>query len=104
MRALSGASAGVRIRTGDGTESPITSGAIRTLKRAGDRLDASWSTATVPAVMIRDRQSGEVLAILREGGTSLSQFGALDRLELLVSDGVKSELARIEPGTGAIRR
>ncbi|MEQ1691932.1 MAG: hypothetical protein ABMA00_11640 [Gemmatimonas sp.] len=39
------------------------------------------------AVMVRDRVSGDVLAILRRGTADLSQFGAPDRVELLLSDG-----------------
>ena len=46
---------------------------------------------------------GEVLAILRNGSADLAQFGAADRVELLLSDGVKSSRVRLDPVTGAIR-
>ncbi len=104
VRAVNGTSAGIRRRTVSGTESALDRGDIRTLRRAGNRLDASWTTAVVPAVMVRDASSGEVLAVLRRGGMELSQFGALDGLELLVSDGVKSARLRVEPATGALRK
>ena len=78
-------------------------GAAISTARAGARLHASWTPSRLPAVMVRDRVSGEVLAILRNGTAELSQLGAPDRLELLLSDGVKSSRAILDPITGAIR-
>jgi hypothetical protein len=81
---------------------PVVGNAIATA-RAGRALQATWSPSRVPAVMVRDRVNGEVLAILRTGTADLSQFGAPDRVELLLSDGVKSARVSLDPITGAIR-
>jgi hypothetical protein len=54
--------------------------------------------------MVRDRATGEVLGFARSGTLDLSQFGADDRVELLVSDGVKSARVQVNAATGARRR
>ncbi len=77
---------------------------VRTATQPGARMQMVWSPARIPAIMVRDRRTGDVLAIVRNGELDLSQFGAPDRLELLMSDGVKSARATIDPFTGAIRQ
>ncbi len=77
---------------------------VATSRAGGGRLQMTWSSVRVPAVMIRDQNTGEVLGLLRNGAVDLSQFGSLERLELLLSDGVKSTRALINPITGAIRQ
>ena len=78
--------------------------AIAVVRVPGAKLEITWSPSRLPAVMVRDRISGEVLAIMRNGTLELSQFGDPDRVELLLSDGVKSSRVAIDPITGAIRR
>jgi hypothetical protein len=58
----------------------------------------------IPAIMVRDRTTGDVVALVRNGSLDLSQFGAPDKLDLLISDGVKSTRATVDPISGAIRR
>jgi uncharacterized protein YjdB len=104
VRAVDGAASASRVRSLPASETAFSQGAIRAIRRAGRGVEASWSTTQVPAVMVRDRTTGTVLAILREGATSLTDLGAPGDLELLVSDGVKSERLRIDPADGSLRR
>jgi len=77
---------------------------VATSRVGSGRLQMTWSSTRVPAVMIRDQNTGEVVGLLRNGAVDLSQFGSPERLELLLSDGVKSVRALINPITGAIRQ
>ncbi len=77
---------------------------VQTTTLSGARMQMTWSPSRVPAIMVRDRRTGDVLALARNGSLDLSQFGAPDRLDLLISDGVKSAKATIDPFTGAIRQ
>ncbi len=85
---------------------PLTASSmdVTTAIQPGARMQMTWSPSRVPAIMVRDRRNGDVLAIVRNGTLDLSQFGAPDRLELLLSDGVKSAKATVDPLTGAIRQ
>jgi hypothetical protein len=78
--------------------------ALAQLRRSGGKTELTWSPAVSPAVMVRDRVTGEVIALVRAGTLDLSQFGALDRLDLHVSDGTKSTRLTIDAATGALRR
>ena len=77
---------------------------VETATRSGARLQMTWAPSRVPAIMVRDRRTGDVLALVRNGSLDLSQFGAPENLDLLISDGVKSAKATINPLTGAIRQ
>ncbi len=77
---------------------------VETATLAGARTQMTWAPSRVPAIMVRDRRTGDVLALVRNGSLDLSQFGAPDRLDLLISDGVKSAKATINPLTGALRQ
>lgn len=77
---------------------------VSATRSAGGRVQMTWMTTRVPAVMVRDRRTGEVLAIVRNGTLDLSQFGTPDRVDVLLSDGVKSARVRIDPLTGALRQ
>ncbi len=86
------------------TPALATSPDVATSRMGGGRLQMTWSSSRLPAVMIRDQTTGEVLGLLRNGAADLSQFGSPERLELLLSDGVKSARVFINPITGAIRQ
>ena len=55
------------------------------------QVQLQWNAVRYPMAMIRDRVTGQVLTIAR-GGNALVAIGpfGLDRLQVLVSDGVKS--------------
>ena len=76
---------------------------VSTTRLPDAKMQLNWSTTRVPAVMVRDRRSGEVVALVRSGTLDLSQFGGPDRVELHLSDGVKSTRVGVDPATGAIR-
>ena len=101
VREVSGVASG-RVSSRRGPTGRVPGTQITTTRNGG-ALQATWSATQLPAVMVRDRVTGEVLALLRNGTTELSQFGAPDRLELLMSDGIKSTRATLDPITGAIR-
>jgi hypothetical protein len=92
----------VRRSTLQGAVSLARSNALASTRRGGV-VQASWSATRVPAVLVRDRTTGEVLGLFRSGEAELSQFGALDRLELLLSHGTGSERVRVDAATGAVR-
>ncbi len=78
--------------------------ALARLRRSGSVTELVWSSATTPAVMVRDRSTGDVIALVRNGTLNLSQFGSLEQLDLHVSDGTKSARLVIDAATGALRR
>lgn len=87
-----------------GATTAIPVNAMAQLRRSGGRTELTWSPAVSPAVMVRDRTTGEVIALGRTGTLDLSQFGAIERLDLHVSDGTKSARLVIDATTGALRR
>ena len=88
-----------------GSEATLVGAAALAASRSADgAVSATWSPARVPAVLVRDPSSGEVLAIARRGSLNLSQFGNAAQLELHLSSGVRSERVTVETATGAIRR
>ncbi|MBL0171955.1 MAG: Ig-like domain-containing protein [Gemmatimonadaceae bacterium] len=104
VRELSGTGSLAR---GTSRRLPSTAGGTATLSTSrlpGAKLQMTWAPSEVPLVIVRDRVNGEVLAMLRNGTAELSQFGPADRVELLLSDGVKSTRATVDPITGAIRK
>jgi hypothetical protein len=59
--------------------------------RPGNRVRIAWDATRHPMVMVRDAQTGDVLSIGRGGAIELpAQTPAGDRLEVLLSDGVRS--------------
>jgi uncharacterized protein YjdB len=83
----------------DGAADPVFS-----VRRSGAAATMAWSPASVPAVMVRERATGTVLALSRSGEIDLSQFGALDRLEVLASNGTRSTTLRYDARTGSMRQ
>jgi uncharacterized protein YjdB len=104
VREVRGSKSSMRVSMRDAGPINAASMGVKTKSLPGSRTEMSWSPSRVPAIMVRDRRTGDVLAILRNGAFDLSPFGAPDRLELLMSDGVKSAKATIDPITGAIRQ
>lgn len=92
----------VELRTGDGRVARRTSAtrpgeirealaagtAVSATRSAAGRVRLSWAGERFPALMIRDPQTGEVLAFARDGELTLPTDR--DRLEVTVSDGVRS--------------
>ncbi len=104
VREVRGSKRGARLNTrGTG---PLSASRmdVETATLSGARTQMTWAPSRVPAIMVRDRRTGDVLALVRNGSLDLSQFGAPERLDLLISDGVKSAKATINPLTGAIRQ
>jgi hypothetical protein len=62
-------------------------------RRQGENVSLSWNAAAHPMIMVRDPDTGEVLSFAR-GGTALVRT-AKDRLDLDVSDGVRSQRVRL---------
>lgn len=80
-------------------------GDMLTLQRSsGAKASVTFTPAEVPALMVRDRITGTVLAIARQGALDLSALGSLDRLDLIASDGTRSAKVRYDAGTGRLRK
>jgi hypothetical protein len=52
----------------------------------GDRVQLTWDATVHPAVLVRDTDSGEVIAILTGGSRTLGTLAR--RFDLVLSDGV----------------
>ena len=104
VREVRGPKRGARVNTRGSGPIAQFGDDVRTARLPGARVQMTFAPSRVPAVMVRDRTTGEVVAIVRNGSLDLSQFGALDKLELLISDGVKSTRATVDPISGAIRQ
>jgi hypothetical protein len=81
--------------------SPLPPGAhavapVPVVERAGDRTRLRWDPARFGAAMVRDAATGEVLAIVRDGGVA-EVAGARGDLDVTFSDGVRSARARVRP-------
>jgi hypothetical protein len=64
---------------------------VRIAARPGNRVRITWDAAQHPMVMVRDTQTGDVLSIGRGGAVELPAGAPSgDRLEVLLSDGVRS--------------
>jgi hypothetical protein len=104
VREVRGARFSARVNT-RGVGSVAESGNdVRTARLPGARVQMTFAPSRVPAVMVRDRTTGEVIALARNGSLDLSQFGAPEKLDLLISDGVKSTRATVDPISGALRK
>jgi hypothetical protein len=62
-------------------------------RREGENVSLRWNAAVHPMIMVRDPDNGEVLAFAR-GGTALVRT-AKGELDLVVSDGVRSQRVRL---------
>jgi reprolysin-like metallo-peptidase family M12B len=60
---------------------------------SGGRLALRWNARANPMVMVRDPQTGQVLSLARGGSVELP--GSKRQVDLLLSNGVKSQLKRI---------
>jgi hypothetical protein len=68
-------------------------GASLELRRGGSgRVALRWDVRAHPMIMVRDAETGEVLSFARGGDVELSTHKG--RLDLLMSDGVRSTLVR----------
>lgn len=68
---------------------------IRTSRAAVDRLRVEWDTAQYPRAMVRDALTGRILAMPRASGSAIAwSQGAVD---VILSDGVRSQTRRIQP-------
>jgi Bacterial Ig-like domain (group 2) len=61
------------------------------------RFDVSWNAARYPSAVVRNRQTGQVLAIGQRGRLAISA-AALTELDLLLSDGVGSTTRALSSG------
>lgn len=104
VREMSGTRSAVQRATRALSASVADVPALSVTKSASAKTQLRWSPSEVPAMMVRDRTTGEVLGFARSGTLDLSQFGTDDRVELLVSDGVKSARVQVNAATGARRR
>lgn len=77
---------------------------LMSLRRRGATASIAWSAAEVPAVMVRSRTSGEILAIARRGALDLEPLGDPNALEVLVSTGVRSVPLQVDLARGALRQ
>ena len=103
VRDLAAGRVSVRYDAQRGDATLVGGAAIAASRAAGGAITATWTPANVPAVLVRDPASGEVLAIARRGELDVSQFARFSTLELHLSSGVRSEKLVMETATGAIR-
>jgi len=78
--------------------------AIATARSANGAVSVTWSVTDHPMLLVRDRASREIVAIGRTGSLTLPQSTTIDRVELLLSDGVSSTAYTVDPLTGAVRK
>ncbi|MFZ1376300.1 MAG: IPT/TIG domain-containing protein [Geothrix sp.] len=62
---------------------------------SADKLQLTWDATIHPAAMVRDADTGEVIAILSGGRRTITATGK--RFDLVLSDGVASRTHRLEP-------
>lgn len=72
------------------------------LADGGTRLE--WPAGVRPVTYVRDRVSRQIIGVAREGAVELSGDLPLDRVELLVSNGVTSTTYTIDPATRRVRQ
>lgn len=63
-------------------------------RRVADHYRLDWDAASFPAALVRDPETGRVLSIVRGGRASVP--GRLDRVDLVLSDGVRSRTLRVD--------
>ena len=105
VREMSGARGNSRVGSpANARTSQSPAADVSVVRAGGGRATMTWSSVQHPAVMVRDRATGEVLALLRNGSTDLAQFGARREIDVLLSHGIGSTSVIINPSTGAIRQ
>ena len=62
-------------------------------RREGPSVMIQWNAAVHPTIMVRDSETGEVLSFARGGQARVLTAG--NELELVLSDGVKSQRVRL---------
>jgi hypothetical protein len=77
---------------------PLTGGAaasqaIQARRIAAGRVAVRWDSRTHPMVMVRDPDNGQVLSLARGGEVQVSTLKS--RVELVISDGVRSRVTRM---------
>ncbi|MCC7051881.1 MAG: Ig-like domain-containing protein [Gemmatimonadaceae bacterium] len=99
------ARAGVLLRAGSWTTGPTPGVSLRvdsdpqlaTRSSGAGRFELTWNVARYPAVIVRSRRTGEVLAIGARGAISFGA-GSLADVDLLLSDGVSSTTRQLSTG------
>jgi len=65
-------------------------------------LTLRWSRAEFPLLVARDQVTGRILGIARSGSLLLRE--ASPRVEAILSDGVRSVMVRLPPGSGGVKK
>ncbi|MFN7959493.1 MAG: IPT/TIG domain-containing protein [Holophagaceae bacterium] len=73
----------------------IVSAAPEAQRLSTGKLQLTWDATIHPAAMVRDADTGEVIAILSGGRQAITATGK--RFDLVLSDGVTSRTHRLEP-------
>ena len=60
------------------------------------RSEVTWNSARYPMAMVRDAASGEILSFLRATGDGFTTNGRA--VDIIFSDGVRSQVRRVTPG------
>ncbi|MEJ2503390.1 MAG: M66 family metalloprotease, partial [Gemmatimonadota bacterium] len=71
----------------------VERGAARSAGRAG-RAEARWDSDAYPLAVVRDRRTGRILAMARDGRLPIPG-GDVSGIEVTLSDGVRTERARV---------
>ncbi len=66
------------------------------LRTTGDRAEVAWPTAAFSGALVRNARTGVVLGISMNGPVSIDR--AVGEVEVILSDGVRSEVIRVRPG------
>jgi len=72
---------------------PRASPSVQLRRITNDRVSLRWDSRFHPLVMVRDSDTGEVLSLARGGDVQL--ISSKNRLDLVLSDGVKSHLQQL---------
>ncbi|MBK8572539.1 MAG: hypothetical protein IPN91_07790 [Holophagaceae bacterium] len=76
-------------------EARIIASAPDAQRLSADKLQLTWDATVHPAAMVRDADTGEVIAILSGGRQTIQATGK--RFDVVLSDGVASRTHRLEP-------
>ncbi len=68
---------------------------ISAIREAEDKVHLTWNSTAYPEAMVRNPATGSVLAIAREGSIVISTQAT--KLEVILSDGVKSRTITVIP-------
>jgi hypothetical protein len=76
-----------------GTQPAISPETVEVRRMAAGSVGLRWDARAHPMIMVRDPETGEVLSLARGGEAKLSTLKG--RLDLVISDGVKSRVKRV---------